>query len=135
VSIGWQPTMETGAPLLDARHRALVEHAASLVATIEAGQDRQSVERAMLDFGDYAVRHFSTETDCSFGGQCPALEWSGRARADLIRVLASFRAAYEKSGTTPQLAEDLSCRLSDWVGTYIPGPDGLVRPCVTLAAR
>jgi len=133
VSIGWQPSMETGAALLDSRHRALVERAASLVAAIEAGQERPVVERAMLDFGDYAVRYFSTETDCSMGGKCPGLEWSGLARVDLIRVLSAFRSSYEKSGATPQLAEDLSCRLSDWVATYIPGPPSLVRPCVSQA--
>jgi hemerythrin-like metal-binding protein len=131
MSIGWQSSMETGAPLLDAQHRTLVGRAASLVAAIEGGWDRTAVERALLDFGDYAVRHFSTEQDCAMGGQCLALEWSGRARADLIKIMAAFRTAYEKSGATSQLAEDLSCQLSDWVARYIPGPAELVRPCVT----
>ena len=59
MSIGWQPSMETGAPLLDAQHRALVERADALVATIATGSDRSVVERALRDFGDYSVRHFS----------------------------------------------------------------------------
>jgi hemerythrin-like metal-binding protein len=131
MSIVWQSSMETGAPLLDARHRTLVERAAALVAAIEGGWERAAVERALLDFGDYAVRHFSTEQDCALGGECPALEWSGRARADLIKIMAAFRRSFEKGGATPQLAEDLSCQLSDWVARYIPGPIDLVRPCVT----
>jgi len=131
MTIGWQASMETGAPLLDARHRVLVERAASLVAAIEAGQERPAVERALLDFGGYAVRHFSTEQDCALGGECPALEWSGLARAGLIKIMAAFRQSYEKSGATARLAEDLSCQLSDWVARYIPGPADFVRPCVT----
>ena len=92
MSIGWEPSMETGAPLLDAQRRALVERADALVATIETGGDRTRVERALRDFGDYSVRHFSQEEDCYLRGTCPAL------------------------------AEDLSCELSGWVARYIPGP-------------
>ena len=49
MSIGWEPSMETGAPLLDAQRRALVERANTLLSVIEAGGDRSHVERAMLD--------------------------------------------------------------------------------------
>jgi hemerythrin-like metal-binding protein len=133
MSIAWQSSMETGAPLLDAQHRTLVGRAAALVAAIETGGERPAVERALRDFGDYAVRHFSTEQDCALAGECPALEWTGLARADLIKIMAAFRQAYERDGATPGLAEDLSCQLSDWVARYIPGPADLIRPCVTQA--
>ena len=131
MTIGWQSGMETGAPLLDAQHRSLVERAAALVATIERGSERPVVERALRDFGDYAVRHFSMDEDCALRGSCPALEWNGIARAELIRIMAGFRRSYEQDGATPALAESLSCELSDWVARYIPGPATMVRPCVT----
>ena len=75
MSIGWQASMESGAPLLDAQRRILVERADALVATIATNADRTSVERALRDFGDYSVRHFSQEEDCTLRGVCPALEW------------------------------------------------------------
>jgi hypothetical protein len=112
--------METGAPLLDAQHRILVERAGALVATIETGGDRLRVEVALRSFGDYSVRHFSQEEDCHLRGACPAVEWNGAARAELIRIVAGFRESYER----------LSCELSGWVGRYIPGPVKTL-PCVT----
>ena len=133
MSIGWQASMATGAPTLDARHRTLVERAAALVGAIEQGGDRSQVERALRDFGDYSVRHFSTEQECALAGQCPALEWTGVARADLIKIMAAFRVSFEKGGATPALAEDLDCQLSDWVARYIPGPANLYRPCAAEA--
>ncbi len=133
MSIGWQPSMETGAPLLDAQHRALVERADVLVATIETGSDRSLVERALRDFGDYSVRHFSQEEDCHLRGSCPAVEWNGTARAELIKIVAGFRLSFERDGASPKLAEDLSCELSAWVARYIPGPSAPALPCVTAA--
>ena len=133
MSIGWEPSMETGAPLLDAQRRALVERADSLLATIEAGADRSTIERALRDFGDYSVRHFSQEEDCYLRGSCPALEWNGAARAELIKIVAGFRQSYERGGASMALAEDLSCELSGWVARYIPGPTTTL-PCVTPAS-
>jgi len=131
MGIAWQPSMETGAALLDAQHRSLVERAAALVAAIEAGGERPVVERALREFGDYSVRHFSIDEDCAQRGTCPALEWNGTARAELIKVMAGFRQSFERGGATADLAESLSCQLSDWVVKYIPGPKTMVRPCVT----
>ena len=131
MTIGWQSGMETGAPLLDAQHRSLVERAAALVATIERGSERPVVERALREFGNYSVRHFSMDEDCSLRGTCPALEWNGMARAELIRIMAGFRQSFERGGATPDLAESLSCQLADWVTRYIPGPTSMVRPCAT----
>ncbi|MGD0248248.1 MAG: hypothetical protein ABSB75_04260 [Candidatus Limnocylindrales bacterium] len=128
--IGWEPGMETGAPQLDAQRRALVERADALVTTIEAGGDRSTVEHALRDFGDYSVRHFSEEEDCRLRGICPALAWNGTARAELIKIVATFRESYERRGASPELAEDLSCELSGWVARYIPGPVTAL-PCVT----
>jgi hemerythrin-like metal-binding protein len=133
MSIGWQPSMETGAPQLDAQRRALVERADLLVAAIETGSDRSVVERALREFGDYSVRHFSQEEDCSLRGSCPALEWTGSARAELIKIVAGFRKSFERGGASPELAEDLSCALSAWVARYIPGPAATALPCITVA--
>jgi hemerythrin-like metal-binding protein len=130
MSIGWKPSMEIGAPTLDAQRRALVERAATLVATIENGADRSTVERALLDFGNYSVRHFSQEADCHLRGVCPAIEWNGAARAELIKTMAGFRESFERDGASPGLAENLSCELSGWVARYIPGPVTAL-PCVT----
>ena len=134
MSIGWDPSMEVGAPALDAQRRALVERAAALVATIENGDDRSTVERALLDFGNYSVRHFSQEADCFLRGVCPALEWNGAARAELIRMMTGFRESYERDGGGPGLAESLSCELSAWVARYVPGPVTAL-PCVTASNR
>ena len=130
MSIGWEPGMETGAPLLDAQHRALVERANVLLATLETGGDRSHVEHAMREFGDYSVRHFSQEEDCRLRGSCPALQWNGAARAELIKIVAEFRESYERHGAGPELAADLSCELSGWVARYIPGPVAIL-PCAT----
>ena len=130
MAIGWGPSMETGAPILDAQRRALVERADALVAAIETGADTSSVERALREFGDYSVRHFSDEEDCHLRGICPALKWNGEARADLIKIVADFRGAYERSGASPALAEDLACEMSRWVARYIPGPVTTL-PCTT----
>jgi hemerythrin-like metal-binding protein len=133
MTIAWEPSMETGAPLLDAQHRALVERANALLATIEAGRERSQVERAMRDFGDYSVRHFSEEEDCRLKGVCPALHWNGAARAELIKIVANFREAYERKGASPELAADLSCELSGWVARYIPGP-AMPLPCAVSSS-
>ena len=134
MGIAWHAGMETGAPLLDAQHRALVERAAALVSSLEDGSGRPVVERALREFGNYSVRHFSLDEDCAMRGSCPALQWNGMARAELIGIIAGFRDSYEHSGATPDLAESLSCRLSDWVAKYIPGPESMVRPCVTSSS-
>jgi hemerythrin-like metal-binding protein len=132
MTIAWESSMETGAPVLDAQRRALVERADALVATIENGGDRPGIERALRDFGDYSVRHFSQEEDCHLRGICPALEWNGAARAELIKIVAGLRESYERSGASPALAEDLSCKISGWVARYIPGPVTAL-PCVNPA--
>ncbi len=131
MGIAWQADMETGAPVLDARHRSLVERAAALVEALEARRERPVVERALREFGNYSVRHFSMDEDCSLRGSCPALQWNGLARAELIKIIADFRQAYERGGATPEVADGLACQLSGWVARYIPGPESMVRPCTT----
>ena len=128
--IGWRPSMETGAPVLDAQRRALVERADTLLDMLVRGGDRSSIEKALKDFGDYAVRHFSTEEECHLRGVCPALRWTGVARAELIRIMSEFRLSFERFGPSAAVADDLSCKLSEWVSAYIPGP-ATDLPCVT----
>jgi hemerythrin-like metal-binding protein len=130
--IAWQSSMETGAPVLDAQHRALVERAGRLIGEIRNGSDRPTVERALRDFGDYAVRHFSQEEDCHLRGICPAVRWTGVARAELIRIVADLRLGFEREGATPALATSMSARMSEWVDRYIPGPCPDL-PCVEAA--
>jgi hemerythrin-like metal-binding protein len=132
MAIGWQASMEVGAPVLDAQRRALVERADVLLDAIVMGKDRPTVEKALKDFGDYSVRHFSTEEECHLRGVCPVLQWTGVARAELIKIVAEFRVAFERDGAVPAVAEDLNCSLSDWVARYIPGP-AAVLPCVSAA--
>jgi hemerythrin-like metal-binding protein len=132
MAIGWQASMETGARVLDAQRKALVERADVLLDAIVSGSDRGTVEKALKDFGDYSVRHFSMEEDCHLRGVCPAIRWTGVARAELIRIVADFRLAFEREGATPAVAEDLTCKLSGWVSRYIPGPE-TVLPCVSVA--
>lgn len=135
MAIGWQPGMATGAPQLDAERRALVKRADALLATIEGNGDRATVERALRDLGDYSVRHFSQEEDCHQRGICPALEWNGKARAELITIIGGFRQSYERGGASPKLAEDLACELSEWVSRYIPGPAATDLPCVNRSRQ
>lgn len=135
MTIGWQSDMETGAPVVDAQHRALIERAQALVASIGAGSELAVVERNLRSFGDYAVRHFSQDEDCAQRGACPALEWNAAARAELVGIIAAFRTSYERAGSTPAVAEDLDCHLSAWVDRYIPGPESALRPCVSGARR
>jgi hemerythrin-like metal-binding protein len=130
VGIGWQATMETGAPVVDAGHRALVQRADALLDALQAGRERAVVERALRSFGDYAVRHFSRDEDCAMRGRCPALEWNAAGRAELIAIMAEFRRAFERGGATPALAEGLSAQLAAWVRRYIPGPQAASLPCV-----
>lgn len=131
MAIGWRESMETGASVLDAQRRALVERADALLVALVGGEDRPSIEKALKDFGDYAVRHFSTEEDCHLRGVCPALRWTGVARAELIRIMSEFRLSFERFGPTPGVADDLSCKLSAWVSEYIPGPVTDL-PCVSV---
>jgi hemerythrin-like metal-binding protein len=133
MAIGWQSTMETGAAVIDAQHRAFVERADRLVSLIEARADRSEVERAMREFGDFAVRHFSRDEDCTLRGSCPALEWNGMARAEMIRIIADFRQAFERDGATATVAGQFSDQLCGWVSKYIPGPDAATLPCVAAA--
>jgi len=100
---------------------------------MEAQAERSEVERAMREFGDYAVRHFSRDEDCTLRGACPALEWNGMARAEMIRIIAEFRNSYERDGATPIVAGRLSDELCGWVSKYIPGPDAASLPCVVAA--
>lgn len=131
MAITWQTSMETGAPLLDAQHRALVDRANVLLGSLTLDADRAVVEAALRSLGDYAVRHFSEDEDCAMRGECPALERNGAARAELIRIVAAFRAAYEREGAAPSVTSRLDRDLASWVDRYIPGPDPDRLPCVT----
>jgi hypothetical protein len=51
----------------------------------------------------------------------------------LIKTMAGFRESYERDGASPELAEGLSCQLSEWVARYVPGPVTAL-PCVTSRA-
>ncbi len=133
--IAWRPSMETGGRLLDAQHRRLVEKVNALLAAVAAGEDRRTVEVALRDLGDYVVRHFSQDEDCAMRGDCAALEWNGAARAELIRIVAEFRARYERDGGAAPVADTLRADLTNWVARYIPGPEGATRPCVTSSQR
>lgn len=131
--IGWRHNMETGAPLVDAQHRALVARVDALLGALADGGERAVVERSMRSLGDYAVRHFSQDEDCALRGQCPALEWNGAARAELIALVAGFRTAYERNGATEEVVARLERDLGTWVARYIPGPEASRYPCVTVS--
>ncbi|HEX7544441.1 MAG TPA: hemerythrin domain-containing protein [Candidatus Limnocylindrales bacterium] len=133
MAIGWQSSMETGAALVDAQHRAFVERADRLISVIEAGAEKTAVERAMREFGDYAVRHFSRDEECALRGSCPVLEWNGIARAEMIKIIGDFRSAYERDGASETVAGQLSDSMCAWVSKYIPGPEAASLPCVAAA--
>jgi hypothetical protein len=129
MTIGWQPEMATGSILLDAGRRALVERADALLAALESNAGKPALEKALRELGDASVRHFSHSEDCQLRGLCPALEWNGQARVELIAIVNASRSGYERAGAGPALADELACGLSEWVSRYIPGPDTMDLPC------
>jgi len=118
MTIGWQSGMETGAPLLDAQHRSLVERAAALVATIERGSERRSWSGlcATSATTPSATSRWTRTAPCA---EAAGARVNGIARAELIRILAGFRQSYESGERRPIWREPFlpAFRLG---GRYIP---------------
>ena len=133
MAIGWSSGMATGAPVLDDQHRRLVARLDALLAAVDSGQDRASVEKALRSAGDLAVRHFARDEDCLMRDRCPALHANGVARAEFVEILARFRVDFEHNGSTQPVARDLETALASWVARYVPGENASELPCVVEA--
>jgi hemerythrin-like metal-binding protein len=132
MAIELTPRMATGARTVDDDHRRLVHRANALLATAGEPGDPSRVDRALREFGNAAVRHFSRDEDCTVREACPAVETNGLARAELIAILARFREDFERGGAGEDLAAALETSLGGWIGRYLPPADPRLLPCIAL---
>jgi hemerythrin-like metal-binding protein len=133
MSIAWTAEMTTGAATLDAEHQRLVGRFNALLEAVCEKRETRAIERTLREAGDAAVRHFSRDEDCALRGECPALQQNGEARAEFLRILATFRGDFERTGASPDTAAALERELADWTSRYVPGPGASRLPCVTGA--
>ena len=87
-AVVWSADFESGHPLLDAQHQALVARFNELVGAVQAGGDgRPAPEEALHDFIGATVAHFGIEEGLMEDGDFPESQQHKAVHAHLIRQI------------------------------------------------
>jgi hemerythrin len=117
--IVWDDSFNTGEPSVDLQHRYLIKTINELAEAIETGRGKEAINEILVVTQFYAEWHFQHEEGCMERYKCPMAAANKHAHAVFIENFKRFRADFEKSGATDDLAARMYAELSDWLVNHI----------------
>lgn len=125
-TIPWDPSLETGDPMIDGHHRELFSIVNDLRDACVADSARSAIDDILGRLMSYVATHFHAEEELMFSAGYPFaqtqahIEAHGKLRAKALEVVGEYRAG--RMVTVLPLAEFLF----DWLRTHIRDTDAQV---------
>lgn len=120
------PALVTGNDAIDAQHRELFAHLATLLAASRERRSQQEVA-GLLDFlGDYVIRHFAAEEALMIQGAYPGIEAHRAEHRDFVKQYEVLRRELRSEGPSRLFAIRLGNRVTAWLREHIYRTDRLL---------
>jgi hemerythrin len=123
----WKEAYSVGVPALDEAHRAMIDRAAALVASLDASPGAADPRDILDDLIECAVDHFDEEERMLAQHDWPGLSEHMLEHGMLLRTLLKFKADQRYGRLTAVQAGEF---IADWVLTHILDDDMKYRPCL-----
>lgn len=130
--IHWDPSLDTGQPLIDSEHRILVFLFRKLDVGIKTGMTEVTLRQTVLELRRFIEFHFVSEENLMRETEYPGLEEHRMLHMELLTELNSFIA---KLATRREYPEDLLGFLNQWLVDHIAHHDRLVARHVDQALK
>jgi hemerythrin len=127
--INWQPTLETGIPVVDRDHRALIDQINGLSDALHAGVAKEKLADALVFLNRYVREHFQREENIMQIARCPAHRENCAAHAALTSKLDAWVARLQTGGATTSLVLEVHRDCSAWIQAHIVRIDCKLRDC------
>ncbi|MDR2586633.1 MAG: hemerythrin family protein [Coriobacteriales bacterium] len=119
----WDKDLETGYVLVDNQHRQLIMLVNDLQVSIVQGKGVDEIKGTVEFLRFYVIRHFEDEENLQLKfGYGDYYEHVARHREFKLRVNELATRLY-KEGPSPELVEEISECVGDWLVNHIKGDD------------
>jgi hemerythrin len=127
--IKWQPAFETGIPVVDADHRALIDQINGLSDALREGAAKEKLAASLVFLNRYVREHFQREESIMQVARCPAHRENCAAHAALTTKLDGWVARLQTGGATTSLVLEVHRECSAWLQGHILRVDCKLRDC------
>ncbi len=118
--IRWDPSLETGEPLIDAEHKLLVLLFRKLDAAIKLGASEHVVGATINEVRRFVEFHFISEENLMRETEFPDVE---KHHAKHVELLAQLTSLLSKVAARKEFPEDLLYFLNQWLIQHIGSQD------------
>ena len=118
-SIEWTSDLTVGVPLIDAQHKALIAHLASLAAAIGKRQGETEIMGTLSFLSDYTQMHFATEIRHMTATAYPGLAEHQVRHDEFGAMLTTLHADLAEEGVTKVLADSIQTLMMNWLRNHI----------------
>ena len=127
--INWTPALETGVPVVDGDHRALIDQINGLSDALRQGAAKETLAASLVFLNRYVREHFQREENIMQVARCPAHRENCAAHAALIAKLDGWVARLQTGGATTSLVLEVHRECSAWIQAHIVRIDCKLRDC------
>jgi hemerythrin len=117
--IVWTPDLAVGVPLIDAQHKALIEHLNALAAAIARRQGETQIMGTLSFLVDYTHFHFGTEVRQMTAMGYPGLADHQARHEEFKALLTTLHEDLAEEGVTKALADSIQTLLLNWLRQHI----------------
>ena len=129
-TLAWDAKYDTGVDKIDDQHKKLFDQVNKLGKMLDSGVLSGPEVDQFVDFlGSYVTSHFSFEELCMRNMNCPVLEENKTAHKRFLDFFGSFKAKYDKDGSSRAILEKLHKSSSTWLVNHICKVDVNLRHC------
>lgn len=119
----WDASLETGYDKVDNQHKQLVATLNSLIEASKEGKDSEEIFKVLDFMTGYAIMHFKTEEDLmSLYNYQDFLAHKGYHDGFKVTVGELSKRLVDE-GPTPQLVNNVTTIIGDWLVNHIKGDD------------
>lgn len=123
LKIEFTDALRTGHKSIDNQHKYLVGIINDLAEIIESNQDPSKLKKILNLLQYYTEWHFCSEECHMDKVKCPAAEKNKEAHKYFLETFAKFKAEYQQSGGSMDIALRMYKELTTWLVAHIQGID------------
>jgi hemerythrin len=135
MAAGWDVSMSTGVPSVDAEHQELFRQVANLTQAMCDGKGRNEIGTILNFVGDYVVSHFAKEEKIMDQYRCPVAAANKAAHNQFIAKFKELQTRFESAGASSSLTLEISNTLTNWLIQHIRQIDVQLLPCTKTAKK
>ncbi len=117
----------SGIPEIDEQHQELFARLNELENALRLKKGASEVAKILKFLDHYVVAHFACEEAHMDDRKCSACVVNQVAHSQFLVDLRALRERFKTEGATPQLANDMRIKLSDWLSAHISKIDTRLR--------